>query len=54
MITVKIDIDELAGCEIKRDEETVQWENLTRQEQIHVCNAFVQFYQLFTRFIKEE
>ena len=51
---VIIEIDELAGCEIQKDGETVFFETLDRQEQIHVCNAFVQFYNLFAPFIKKE
>lgn len=51
---VIIEIDELAGCEIQKDGETVFFETLDRQEQIHVCNALVQFYKLFVKCIKED
>lgn len=51
---VIIEIDELAGCEIQKDGETVFFEKLDRQEQIWICNAFAQFYNLFKPFIKED
>lgn len=51
---VIIEIDELAGCEIQKDGETVFFQSLDKQEQIYVCNALAQFYNLFVPCIKEE
>ena len=54
MLKVILEIDDLAGCEIKKDGKTVLFEKLTRSEQISVCNAFAQFYKLFVPHIKDE
>lgn len=51
---VTIEIDNIAGCEIEKDGETVFFQSLSKQEQIHVCNALAQFYNLFVPYIKEE
>ena len=52
---IKITFDDgLAGYEFIEDGKTVMYEDMTRQEQIHVCNVFAQGYNLFSRFIKEE
>ena len=51
---VTIEIDNIAGCEIEKDGETVFFQSLSKQEQIHVCNALAQFYNLFVPCIKEE
>ena len=51
---VIIEIDEIAGCEIQKDGETVFFQSLERKEQIHVCNALAQFYKLFVPVIKED
>ena len=42
------------GYEFKEGKKTVFFENLTRQQQIHICNAFAQGYNLFVKHIKEE
>ena len=54
MITVKLEIDDNAGCIIKKGRKTMQWENLTREEQVSILNAFENFYALYYRFLKEE
>ena len=55
MITVKLEIDDNAGCIIKKGRKTMQWENLTREEQVSIINTFANFYALFYRhLIKEE
>lgn len=50
---VIIEIDEIAGCEIEKGGETVFFQSLTKQEQIYICNALAQFYNLFAKSIKE-
>lgn len=51
---VIIEIDEIAGCEIQKDGESVFFTSLERKEQIHVCNALAQFYNLFAPYIMME
>ncbi len=46
--------DDLCGCEITKDGETVFWENLNEKEQIKVINALGNFYKLFYRSFKEK
>jgi hypothetical protein len=52
-VTIDLDDSNLAGCQILKDEHVEQFENLPRLDQIHICNSFVQFYQLFSKVIKE-
>ena len=52
-LKVIIEVDDLAGCEIKSGRNTLQWENLERKEQISVINALGSFYGLFYRNFKE-
>lgn len=51
---VEIEIDELAGCRIIDDDKVINWEDLTRQQQIKILNSFANFYELFVKFLKEE
>lgn len=53
-LKVTIEISDLAGCTIEKENKSVQFEDLSRKEQIIVCNSFVQFYQLFSKVIKNE
>ena len=46
--------DDLAGCEFKIDNKKTDFNELTRLEQIKVCNSYAEFYNLFSKFIKEE
>ena len=54
MITVKLEVDDNTGCIIKKGRKTMQWENLTREEQVSIINTFENFYALFYRFFKEK
>ena len=50
---IKITLDDdLAGYTFTEGKKTVFFENLTRQQQIHICNAFAQGYNLFVKHIK--
>lgn len=53
---IKITFDDgLAGYQfIDGEGKTLNYEDMTRQEQIHICNCFAQGYNLFSKFIKEE
>jgi len=46
--------DDLAGCEFKIGKKKADFNELTRLEQIKVCNSYANFYNLFSKFIKEE
>lgn len=51
---IKISLeDDLAGYEFTEDGKTVMYEDMTKQQQIKVCNALAQGYNLFAKFIKE-
>ena len=54
MITVTIEIDDLAGYEIKKQGEKVQFEELSHREKIRVCNALARGYELYVSVVKEE
>lgn len=47
--------DRLAGYQFKDgNDNVVQFENLSRREQVRVLNSFVNGYELFRRVLKEE
>lgn len=46
--------DNLCGYSFIKDGKRMQWEELSRQEQISVLNSFAKGYELFQRFLKEE
>ena len=52
---ISIDIDNgLVGYVFKDGRKIVKFEDLSRQEQIHICNAFANGYNLFVKAIKQE
>lgn len=53
---IEIEIkDGLAGFQFKDDNDNVvQFENLSRVEQIRILNSFVNGYELFIRCLKKE
>ena len=53
-MTINIQVSELAGYMFYIDGKQVQYEDMTRQQQIKVLNSFSQGYKLFERFLKEE
>ena len=53
-MTVNIQASELAGYEFYIDGEKVNYEDMTREQQIKVLNSFSQGYNLFVRFLKAE
>lgn len=53
-MTIDIQVSELAGYVFYIDGKQVQYEDMTRQQQIKVLNSFSQGYRLFERFLKEE
>lgn len=46
--------DDLVGYEFVRNEETVEWNDLTRKEQIKALNALLNGRKFFGDFLKEE
>lgn len=53
-MTIDIQVSELIGYMFYIDGKQVVWEDMTRDQQIKVLNAFSQGYRLFERFLKEE
>lgn len=53
-MTINIQVSELAGYVFYIDGKQVQYEDMTRQQQIKVLNSFSQGYKLFERFLKLE
>lgn len=55
-MTVKIEIsDDLAGYSFQDENgNTIQFEELTRLQQIHILNSFFNGYDLFRKCLKEE
>ncbi len=52
---IEIEIDDLVGYQFKDgNDNVVQFENLSRREQIRVLNAFASGYELFINALKEE
>ena len=53
-IEIKITfIDNLFGCEITKSGKAVQFETFNSKEQVKICNALAQSYNLFAPCIKE-
>ena len=46
-LTIDIQVSELAGYEFHIDGKKVDWEDMSREQQIKVLNSFSQGYRLF-------
>lgn len=53
-LTIDIQVSELAGYKFHIDGKKVDWEDMSREQQINVLNSFSQGYRLFERFLKAE
>ena len=53
-LTIDIEVSELAGYEFYIDGQKINYEDMTREQQIKVLNSFSQGYNLFVRFLKEK
>ena len=53
-LTIDIQVSELAGYEFYIDGQKMNYEDMTREQQIKVLNSFSQGYNLFVRFLKEK
>lgn len=51
-----IEINEtgLASLDLKKEKKQINWEELTRVEQIRIVNSLSKFHELFSKFIKPE
>lgn len=53
-LTIDIQVSELAGYEFYIDGQKINYEDMTREQQIKVLNSFSQGYNLFVRFLTEK
>ena len=53
-LTIDIQLSELAGYEFYIDGKKINYEDMTREQQIKVLNSLSQGYNLFVRFLKEK
>ena len=53
-MSISVTISELAGYQFHIDGKKVDWDDMSREQQIKVLNSFSQGYRLFERFLKAE
>lgn len=53
-VTINIQVSELAGYELFIDGQKMNYEDMTRGQQIRVLNSLSQGHNLFLRFLKEK
>lgn len=53
-IIIEIDENNLVGIHFEKENETVGWLELTRDEQLKILNALSYNYALFCKFLKNE
>lgn len=46
--------DNLSGIHFKKGNKVINWEDLSRNEQIKVLNSFSAYYGLYSKFLKIE
>jgi len=51
---IKINESGLASLDLKKGKKQINWEELTRVEQIRLLKALSNFHELFSKFIKPE
>jgi len=51
---IKINESGLASLDFKKEKKRINWEELTRVEQIRMVNSLSNFHELFSKFIKPE
>ena len=53
--TIDISEFDLTSLTLENDEnEVIEWSDLSRNQQIKLLNSLLNFYELFSKFIKEE
>ena len=45
---------DLAAIQFKKSNKPINWENLSRQEQIKIVNSLSAYYKLFNNFVKSD
>ena len=53
-MSISVTISELAGYQFHIDGKKVDWDDMSREQQIKVLNSFSEGYRLFERFLKSE
>lgn len=53
-LTIEVQVSELLGYMFFIDGKQIQFEDMSREQQIKVLNSFSQGYNLFVRFLKEK
>lgn len=54
-MNIKISLeDDLARYVFTEGKKKIMYKDMTREQQIKVCNAFAQGYNLYAKFIKEQ
>lgn len=53
-MSIDITVSELAGYEFHIDGKKVEWDDMSREQQIKVLNSFSQGYNLLVKFLKEK
>ena len=50
---IKTDKTDLAGLQFEKQGVITDWQDLTREEQVKITNAFIAYYNLYSKFIKQ-
>lgn len=53
-VIIEINESGLASLDLKKGKKQINWEELTRVEQIRMVNSLSNFHELFSKFIKPE
>lgn len=51
---IETDDTDLAAVQFKKSNKVINWEDLSRSEQVKILNAFSAYYGLYSKFIKPE
>ena len=51
---IEINESGLCSLDLKKEKKQINWEELTRVEQIRTVNSLSKFHELFSKFIKPE
>lgn len=49
---IETDETNLAGLQFEKQGVITDWQDLTREEQVKITNAFIAYYNLYLQFIK--
>ena len=51
---IEINENGLCSLDFKKEKKQINWDELTRVEQIRIVNSLSKFHELFSKFIKPE